>query len=417
MHSPDTIASALSETRLWQRLMSMAEIGAIDGGGVNRQALTDGDAAAQQLLVRWAEARNFACSRDGIGNLFIRRHGTEPELAPVMTGSHLDTQPTGGKFDGAYGVMAGFEFLEALEDTQTQTRRPIDLVAWMNEEGCRFQPGAMGSGVYGGSFERERMLERYDRGGVLVRDALDVLTQLAPLPAMPVSPPPACYVEAHIEQGPLLEEARMPVGIVTGIQGIRRIAVEILGREAHAGTTPRRMRQDALSVAAEAIYELERRAADPEDMLRFTVGSLNVLPNSTNTVPSRVDFLIDLRHPSEKIIQNFSHTIETVIAHVAKEKRCSAMVNTVSHVAPTVFDSDLVKDLQRFAGRLGYAHMPIASGAGHDSMHVAKRCPTAMVFVPCRDGVSHHPSESAEPADLIAGARLAAAVLLERAQA
>lgn len=398
--------------------MAFAQIGAIDAGGVNRQALTGEDGLSQRYLVELAHARGFACSRDHIGNLFIQRDGLEADAKPILMGSHLDSQPTGGRFDGAYGVLAGFELLETLEDMGLSTVHPIAVVAWMNEEGCRFQPGAMGSGVFAGSYDLSAMLDRKDRDGVTVGEALNAIVKSVPLPVATIDrTTPAGYIEVHIEQGPVLEGLSLPVGVVTGIQGIRRLLIEIRGREAHAGTTPRAMRRDALSAAVGAISKMEVAiaAADAEDLLRFTVGMLTVSPNSTNTIPGTVRFTIDLRHRSDQSLKEAAALIEGLAKAAAAAGRCELNIETISNVSPTQFDSELVAQLESVAVALQLGHTTMTSGAGHDAMHIAKCCPTAMVFVPCANGVSHHPSESANADDLIAGARVMAAVILRNA--
>jgi N-carbamoyl-L-amino-acid hydrolase len=294
--SPTRAADRVSEARLWQCHMEMAKLGAIPGNGVNRQALSKEDIAARQLLIGWARARGFTIAQDAIGNLFIRRPGQDPSATPVLTGSHLDSQPSGGRFDGAYGVLAGLEALEALEDAGTVTERPIEVVAWTNEEGGRFAPGAMGSMVFTESRALADCLAVTDGAGVRLEDAL-----AATVAAVPVDEtrafnfPIAAYIEAHIEQGPRLEAEGIPIGVVTGIQGSRWFEVEVLGEGAHAGTAPLKTRRDALQGALAAIQALNRVMADDSDTVRFTVGRFEVTPNSPNTVASRVLFTIDLR--------------------------------------------------------------------------------------------------------------------------
>jgi len=411
------ISAAVSCKRLWQRHMDLAAIGALPLGGVNRLALTSEDISAQRMLVQWAEARGYRCTRDTIGNLFVRRAGSDPDAAPVMTGSHLDTQPTGGKFDGAYGVLAGLEALEALDDAQVNTRHPIEVVAWMNEEGSRFIPGAMGSAVFAGSLQLNEMLAKSDANGTTVAAALAMTSAAFPLPHHRASQAPAAYVEAHIEQGPRLESENATIGVVLGIQGIRRFGVEVCGEEAHAGTTPRQHRKDAVSAAVAVINALEQLTADAEDTIRFTVGRMGVYPNSPNTVPSRVDFSIDLRHPDEALLVTLGLQIHEAAAAAAASRACTAQVTDISFVKPTSFAPQVI-DLVRDAARtLGYVNLDLPSGAGHDAMHLARICPTGMIFVPCLKGVSHNQAESAEPEDLAAGTRVLARVLATLAQA
>jgi N-carbamoyl-L-amino-acid hydrolase len=409
----DALLANVSEARLWARHVALAAIGATARGGVNRLALTALDGEAQRMLVGWARARGFGCTRDEIGNLHIRRAGLDTAAAPIYTGSHLDTQPTGGKYDGAYGVLAGFEVLEALEDAQRRTRRAIEVVAWTNEEGSRFQPGCMGSSVFAGAAPAQTMLRVEDSAGVSVQTALEQLRALLPLPQWPSAHGrPAAYVEAHIEQGPRLEEAGAAIGVVTGIQGSRRMIVEVLGEEAHAGTTPRAARKDAVLAAVAVISALETLMQDEEDVLRFTVGRMAVSPNSPNTVPSRVTFTIDLRHPDADTLARSGDCIADVAARTAAVKRCRAEVTHLTHVRPTHFPEETIGVVRAAARALGYCSLDMPSGAGHDAMYLARMCPTAMVFVPCLRGISHNETESATPGDLAAGTRVLAQTLV-----
>lgn len=414
--SLDRVSKAVSQSRLWRRHGDMGNIGATPRGGVNRLALTVEDALAQTLLLQWASARGYGSWRDEIGNLFVRRDGTDAAADPMMTGSHLDSQPTGGKFDGAYGVLAGFEVLEALDDAGIGTSRPIEVVAWMNEEGSRFSPGAMGSAVFAGSASIDAMQSTTDRTGVTLREALVETAERCPVPARRIADiRPAAYVEAHIEQGPRLENAKATIGVVLGIQGMRRFVVEIVGEEAHAGTTPRRQRKDAVSAAIAVISALEDLTADAHDTLRFTVGCIDVHPNSPNTVAGKVTFTIDLRHPDEATITDVGDRIHETARAAAALRSCTAVITNVSFVKPTTFAPEVI-DLIRAAARdEGYPHLELPSGAGHDAMHLSRICPTGMVFVPCLGGVSHNEAESATPEDLASGTRVLARVILELA--
>jgi N-carbamoyl-L-amino-acid hydrolase len=410
----DKVISAVSGTRLWQRHVNLGAIGATPRGGVCRLALSPEDAAAQRQLAAWAEARGYAVSRDDIGNVYVRREGTEPSAAPVVVGSHLDSQPTGGRFDGTYGVLAGFEVLEALDDAGIATRHPVEVVAWMNEEGSRFVPGAMGSGVLAGAFTLESSLARVDSDGVTVGAALADLERSVPLPRRELAQvKPFAYLEAHIEQGPRLEAEGATIGVVTGIQGIRRFIVEVLGEEAHAGTTPRANRKDAMSTTVALIGALELEATDAEDTLRFTVGRLQVWPNSPNTVAGRVQFTIDLRHPDGTLLQNFGTRIHDRAKRIAADRGCHAKVENVSEVKPVHFPSGMVALVRAAAQAEGAKYLELPSGAGHDAMYLHRLCPTGMVFIPCLGGVSHNEAESATPADLTAGTRVLARAVVE----
>ena len=306
-------AAAVDQERLWRRHMAMAEIGAIAGDGVNRQALSAEDMRARALLLEWAGARGWQAAVDPIANLFVRRPGRDAAAAPVLAGSHMDSQPTGGRFDGIFGVLAALEALEALEAAGIATARPIDLVAWTNEEGGRFAPGAMGSAVFAGAMELAGCLEVTDAAGVRFADALDATLAATPgLPRRPLGFEVAAYLEPHIEQGPQLEATGHQIGVVSGIQGARWYVVEVTGEPAHAGTAPLRGRKDALRAAVGMIAALQELMHDPDDRLRFTVGRLQVEPNSPNTVPARVSFSIDFRHPEAAVLDARGARIEAV---------------------------------------------------------------------------------------------------------
>ncbi len=408
-------AEAIREERLWRRHADMAKLGGTPKGGVNRQALSAEDAAARNLLGSWAKARGFSISTDAIGNLFVRREGSDPNALPVMSGSHMDSQPTGGRFDGMYGVLAAFEALEALEDAGVKTKRPVVAVAWTNEEGSRFQPGAMGSAVFAGHNDLDQMLQVTDWKGVVLKDALAETLKAAPAPMREGKPgfPVDGYVEAHIEQGPRLENAATTIGVVTAIQGSRRYIVTTEGEEAHAGTTPRAARKDAFAAAlriAQAMYEA---TTDKDDMLRFTIGRVDVGPGSPNTVPGRTTFTIDMRHPDDAVLEAHEKKLKEIVA--MKAAPCTAGIERVTAVPPTNFDPMVIDMVRAKTNALRLTNMDMPSGAGHDAMHIAHLCPTGMIFVPCERGISHNEIENATPQDLAAGARVLVEVLTELA--
>ncbi len=408
-------ANAVREDRLWQRHADMAKLGGTPKGGVNRQALSPEDAAARNLLASWAKARGFSIFTDTIGNLFVRREGSEPAALPVLSGSHMDSQPTGGRFDGMYGVLAAFEALEALEDAGVRTRRPVMAVAWTNEEGSRFQPGAMGSAVFAGRNKLEDMLAVKDWDGMALSDALADTMKAAPAPMREGKPgfPLDFYVEVHIEQGPRLENERKIIGVVTGIQGSRRYIVHTEGEEAHAGTTPRANRKDAFAAATRIAAAMYEATADADDTLRFTIGRVDVHPGSPNTVPGKASFTIDMRHPQDVVLEAHEKKLLDIVA--ARAAPCIARIDRVTAVAPTDFDRRVIDLVRAKADTLKLSNMDMPSGAGHDAMHIAKLCPAGMIFVPCERGVSHNESENATPADLAAGARVLVEVLVELA--
>ena len=404
-------ASRVDEARLWQRHMEMAQIGSIPGSGVNRAAFSPEDIAARKKLIAWARARNFAIAIDAIGNLFIRRAGTDPDAPPVMTGSHMDSQPRGGRFDGIYGVLAGLEALEAMDAARVTTRCPVELVAWSNEEGGRFPPCTMGSAVYTRARSVAEFLDVKDNEGVALRDALQETLAATPgLAERVFNAPAAAYIEAHIEQGPLLEQDGKTIGVVTGIQGLRWFNVEIFGETAHAGTTPLVGRRDALREAMAAIAALQELTRDPTDTVRFTIGRMLVTPNSPNSVPSHVLFSVDVRHPDPATISRLGAAVEPAVRGALA--RCSARVTPTLHDDPCMFDPEVVDCVEAAADALGFPHRHMPSGASHDAMYMARVCPTGMIFVPCEKGVSHNEAENAKPGDLAAGARVLTAALL-----
>jgi N-carbamoyl-L-amino-acid hydrolase len=407
MKGPD----AVKEDRLWQRHVDMAKLGGTPKGGVNRQALSAEDAAARNLLGTWAKARGFSIFTDAIGNLFVQRPGTDATAQPVMSGSHMDSQPTGGRFDGMYGVLAAFESLEALEDADIKTRRPVMAVAWTNEEGSRFQPGAMGSAVFAHRYELDEMLAQKDWKGVVLRDALAETLKAAPAPMRAGQPGFAldAYVEVHIEQGPRLENERKTIGVVTAIQGSRRYIVTVDGEEAHAGTTPRAARKDAYAAATRIAAAMYEATTDKDDTLRFTIGRVEVSPGSPNTVPGKAVFTIDMRHPDNDVLAAYEAKLYEIVK--AKAAPCPAGIERVTNVAPTIFDKGVIDLVRDAAQGLKLANMDMPSGAGHDAMHIATLCPAGMIFVPCERGISHNEIENASPSDLAAGTRVLVEVL------
>lgn len=403
-------SAQVDEKRLWSRLMDMAAIGATPKGGVNRAALSAEDNQARRRLANWSRELGFETRIDAIGNIFVRRAGTDATRPPVVTGSHLDSQPTGGKFDGAYGVVGGFEALEAIERTGIETRHPIEVVAWTNEEGGRFQPGCMGSFVFIGEKSVDDIAAITDRAGITIAAALaETLAAFDDLPRRTLGSPVEAYVEAHIEQGPRLENEGNTIGVVTGIQGQRCFSVEVTGEEAHAGTTPLAVRKDALKAAMSMISDLETVMADETDTVRFTVGRFEVFPCSPNVVPGRVFFTIDFRHPDQTVITKLTNQIESICS--ANARGCTVDVQETVHNAPIDFDPEIVTAIREGAARLGLAHMDMPSGATHDALYLARVCPTGMIFVPCAGGVSHNEAESATAPDLAAGIKVLADTL------
>jgi N-carbamoyl-L-amino-acid hydrolase len=407
-------AAAVDEGRLWQALMDVAAIGARPDGGVCRHALSDEDIEARARLIGWAEARGHEASVDEAANLFIRRAGREPDAAPVLAGSHLDSQPAGGRFDGVYGVLAGLEALVALDEAGVETERPIDIVAWTNEEGGRFDRSCTGSSIWAGASELESYLGDIGADGVRLGEALAKTLAATPdLPRRPRRWPAHAFIEPHIEQGPVLEAEGVPIAAVTGIQGVRWMNVEVSGKAGHAGTTPMAGRHDAVQAAVRAIAALNDLMADAQDLVRFTVGRVNVTPNSPNTIPEKVLFSIDFRHPDKAKLEMRGGRIGQVVRKAAAP--CDTRLMATLTMDPAPFPEPMIALIEAAANGLGLGCRRLASGAFHDALYAAKVCPTAMIFIPCRDGLSHHPAEWAEPRHCADGARVLAATLIELA--
>jgi len=411
----NSIASSVDGDRLWQRHLEMATFGPSENGGSTRLALTKEDIDGRLRLAEWAAKRGFKVFLDGIGNMFVRREGTNPTLPPVMTGSHLDTQPQGGRFDGVFGVLAGFEVLEALEDTRTATQHPIEVAVWTNEEGARFWPGCMGSKVFADPNKLQPMHASKDINGISVHSSLAQLFLAFPTtPRRAVGFPVASYVEAHIEQGPILEAEKKIIGIVTGIQGTRRFRVEVEGFQGHAGTVPAELRKDAVRASVNMIAKLQDFAYAADSRVRFTVGRILVEPNAPAVIPGRVTFTIDFRHPELSVLNEVGDQIETICAQNAAG--CKFKVNEIARTNPTDFKGlipDLIEDVSQ---KLQLSRMRVYSGAGHDAENLAMLCPAGMIFVPCENGISHNEKENVEPDHLKAGARVLADVILALAK-
>lgn len=406
--SPSPLATAtlprVDGKRLWQSLMELARIGATDKGGVCRLALTDLDRQGRDLVVGWARELGCTVRVDAIGNIFMRRAGRRADLPPVVTGSHIDTQPTGGKFDGNYGVLAGLEVLRTLNDHGIVTEAPVEVAVWTNEEGSRFVPVMMGSGVYCGAFTLEDVLEQRDRDGVSVGQALRAIGYDGSEPAVASPGAVAAYFEAHIEQGPVLEANDTVIGVVEGALGQRWYDVTVTGMEAHAGPTPMALRRDALLAASHVVQLVNRIALDHAPHGRGTVGCLDVHPNSRNVIPGSVKLTVDLRAADDTTLSSMDQALRRGCAELAKG--VSIEVTQVVYFPPQPFDAGLRAGLHEDAKALGLGAMDIVSGAGHDAVYLARIAPTAMIFVPCKDGISHNEIEDARPEHLEAGCNL-----------
>ncbi len=394
--------------RLYDSLMTLAQIGATAKGGVCRLALTDLDRQARELVIGWAREAGCSIRIDQIGNIFMRRAGRDPLRAAVATGSHIDTQPTGGKFDGNYGVLAGIEVIRQLNELGIETEAPIEVCIWTNEEGSRFVPVMMGSGVYAGAFTLAHALGARDRDGVSVSEALAAIKQNGESPASVAEGAPhfAAYFEAHIEQGPVLEATARPLGAVTGALGQRWYDITVSGMEAHAGPTPMILRRDAMQAAAQLVIAARSIALDHQPHGRGTVGSMDVFPNSRNVIPGRVRFTVDFRHADDTTLSAMDASLRAHAEAVAREFNCDIDIQQVVYFAPTHFDAALVQSIRDVARALGHDAMDIVSGAGHDAVYVARTCPAAMIFIPCKDGISHNEIEDARAEHLALGAEV-----------
>ena len=403
------VARQLDEDWLNHLLAQLAEFGKLANGGVDRQALSEVELDARAWLITIAKELGCDVYRDAAANLFFRRPG-RLGVPPVTTGSHVDTQPSGGNYDGCYGVIAGLVCLKALNDAQVVTERPVEVVIWTNEEGSRFAPGAMGSSAFVDPARLSDHLGAIGVDGVSFGDAL--ASHQARFAAIPMRPDRemACFVELHIEQGPVLESRDLPLAIVSGIQGVRWYQITCHGVSAHAGTTPMTLRQDAMTLAREQLARIEQAMGDEADEeLRLTFGRWQVTPNAINTIPSSVCFTLDFRHPSvEKLAQ-----LDAVIASLASEH---VTVESLLHKAPVTFDARINRVLKAAGNALDIAHMELLSGAFHDAMYLAEHCPTSMLFVPSHQGISHNPAEYTDPRSLAAGARTLACALTELSQ-
>ncbi len=402
--------------RLWQRLMTLARIGATAKGGVCRLALTDLDRQGRALFVEWAQALGCTLRTDAIGNLFARRAGVDADRPAVATGSHIDTQPTGGRFDGNYGVLAGLEVLATLDDAGVRTRAPLEVCVWTNEEGSRFVPVMMGSGVYAGAFTLGHALAARDADGVSVREALAAIGQAGPSPAAVADGAPRfdAYFEAHIEQGPVLEDAGVTIGVVTGALGQRWYDVTVTGMEAHAGPTPMALRRDALLPAAALMQRVNEIALAEQPQGRGTVGRVEVHPNSRNVIPGRVRFTVDFRHADDAGLARMDAALRGAASQLPRPGLAIEVAQVVDF-PPQPFDPALRALVRDGAERAGLSHMELVSGAGHDAVYVARTAPTAMIFVPCKDGISHNEIEDARPEHLAAGADVLLHAMLARA--
>lgn len=417
MSAPDakpTSNLAIDADRLWATIMETARIGGTPKGGICRLTLTDLDRQVRDWFRAACEAAGCTVTVDDMGNIFARRPGRDNSLPPIAIGSHLDTQPTGGKYDGIIGVLSGLEVLRSLNDAGYETNAPIEVIDWTNEEGSRFAPAMLSSGVFAGVFDRDYAYARQDREGWAFGAELERIGYRGSEPCG--ARKLGAHFEVHIEQGPILEAEAKTIGIVTGVQGMRWYEVTVTGVESHAGSTPMPLRHDALLGAARMISAVAAIGyAHPPDAVS-TVGLIESRPNSRNVVPGSVFFTIDLRHPSDAVVAEMEQQVEETLREIAANSGLSVAIERVWDSPAVRFDADCIASVRRAAEAGGYPAREIVSGAGHDSAYIARVAPTTMIFVPCAGGLSHNEAESAEPEHVAAGANVLLRAVIETDQ-
>ena len=395
--------------------MEMAKIGETEKGGVCRLALTDLDRESRDLFSRWCEDAGCSITVDKMGNIFARRPGKNNDLPPIMTGSHLDSQPTGGKYDGVYGVLAGLEVVRTLNDLNIETEAPIEVAVWTNEEGSRFAPAMVASGVFAGVFDLDYGLSRADLDGKTMGEELERIGYAGDQDVG--GREVGAYFEAHIEQGPILENEDKTIGVVTGAEGQRWYEVTWTGQEAHAGPTPMHSRKDALVGAARMVGEVNRIGLENQPNACATVGLMQVTPNSRNVIPGSVFFCIDFRHPKDEVLSGMDAELRKVCADIAADIGLEMDFEEIWYSPPVAFDEACVSAVRSACEGGNIGHMDIVSGAGHDACYLSRVAPTAMIFTPCLNGISHNEIESAEPEHLEAGCNVLLQAMIERANA
>jgi len=412
MSDPSNIR--IDGARLWDSLMEMAKIGATPKGGCNRLTLTDLDRQGRDLFARWCAEAGLAMTVDRMGNMFARRRGEDDSLPPVVMGSHLDTQPTGGKFDGVLGVLGALEVMRSLNDLNIRTRHPIEVANWTNEEGSRFAPAMVASGVFAGAYTLDEAYGVKDRDGLRLGDELERIGFKgdAPVGGRNIH----AFFELHIEQGPILEDEGVDIGVVTHGQGQRWYEVTLKGFESHAGSTPMPRRRDALVGAARVVELVNRIGLAHPPLAVSTTGMLNPHPNSRNVIPGEVFLTCEVRHPDDAVLIVMDRALRDGIAEIEAAAKLEAAIEQVFSYAAVAFDPGCVGAVRRAAERCGLSHRDIVSGAGHDACYVSRVAPTAMIFTPCVDGVSHNEAEEISPAWASAGTEVLLHAVLDKAE-
>lgn len=407
------IEVSINESRLWTSLMEMAKVGPGMKGGSNRQALTDEDSMGRNLFRYWCESENMFMKTDKLGSMFAFRNGTDPQALPVMIGSHLDTQPTGGKFDGVLGVLAGLEVVRILNEYNIKTKHPIVIANWTNEEGSRFVPSMIASGVYSGKYSLEYAYNRRDSNGLSLKDELLRTGWMGDMPLG--NPKIHAYYEYHIEQGPILEAENKLIGVVTHGQGQSWLEVTLIGKEAHTGSTPMNMRSNASLAMAKIINASHELAIDNQPNTAVSVAKVDFSPNSRNVLPGRVVFTIDIRAASQDKFYKLCNDIEAEVYKIASELNVGCSIELVGHYNPVTFDKQLVSVIRNVSNKLNYSNIDICSGAGHDAFWISNVARAAMIMCPCVDGLSHNENESISSEWAAAGANVLLHAVLDTA--
>ncbi|MDQ4135246.1 MAG: M20 family metallo-hydrolase [Pseudomonadota bacterium] len=401
----------INPQRLWDSLMETAQIGGTAKGGICRLTLTDLDRQVRDWFKAQVEALGCTVTVDEVGNMFALKPGKRADVAPIAIGSHLDTQPTGGKFDGVLGVLGGLEALRTLHDLGFETNAPLMLVNWTNEEGSRFAPAMLGSGVYAGVFDRTYADSREDRQGVTFKDAIDGIGYRGEATAGSVKF--GAMFELHIEQGPILEAEEKVIGVVQGVQGMRWYEIELTGREAHTGSTPMHLRKNALLGAARLVERVDRIALEHAPSAVGTVGLIEAKPNSRNVIPGHVFLTVDFRHPEDAVLDEMERKLMAAVPEVAAGIGLEPVVRKVWDSPAVKFDPDCIAAVRKGTEKAGLPSRDMVSGAGHDAAYVARVAPTTMIFVPCAGGLSHNEAESTTFDECAAGAQVLLNAVLE----
>jgi N-carbamoyl-L-amino-acid hydrolase len=402
---------AIDGARLWGTLMETAQFGATAKGGINRLTLTDNDRKVRDWFRQQAEALGCEVGVDDMGVVYARRRGQRNDISPIALGSHLDTQPTGGKFDGTLGTLAALEVMRTLHSAGYETYAPVEIINWTNEEGSRFAPALIASGVFGGAFQRDWAYAQQDRGGVTFGAALDEIGYRGKERCGDRKF--SAFFELHIEQGPILERENIEIGVVTGVQGVRWFECTFTGRDAHTGTTPMSGRRDALVGAARAVEAVDKIARAHPPLAVATVGLIEAKPNSRNVIPGEVFFTIDLRHPQSEMLETIETELKAAIATIVEDMKLNAEVKKIWDQAPIAFHPQCIAAVRKAAGLCGLSSRDIVSGALHDAAYVSRVAPAGMIFVPCRDGISHNEEEFSSQEQCAQGAQVLLQAVLD----